>query len=58
VNLSDVSYFVHGSNAPLHNGSFFGPIEDLLDGDGQSISSIDNTLIVFYQNKDALLVKH
>ncbi len=58
MNLSGVSYLLQGSNAPLHNGSFFGPVEDLLDNNGGSISSIDNTLIVLYRNKDALLVKH
>jgi hypothetical protein len=58
VNLSNVSYLFKGSNAPPHNVSFFGTVEDLLDGNGQSISSINNTLIVFYRNKDVLLVKH
>jgi hypothetical protein len=33
-------------------------IEYLLDGDGQRVSSVHNTFIVFHWNIDALLVKH
>jgi hypothetical protein len=50
-NLSDVSYFLQGSNALTHNRDLLWLIEDHLDG-------VDNTFIVFHWNIDTLLVKH
>jgi hypothetical protein len=57
-NLLDVSYFLQGSNALTHNRNLLWPIEDLLDGDGRRVSSVDNTFIVFHWDIDVLLVKH
>ncbi len=57
-NLLDMSYFLQGSNAFTHNWNLPWPIEYLLDGDGRSVSSVNNTFIVFHWNIDALLVKH
>ena len=58
MNLSDVSNFLQGSNTLPHYWSFFGPVEYLLDGNGQGISGVDNTFIVFDRNENALLVEH
>ncbi len=57
-NLSDVSYFLQGSNALTHNRNLPWPIEELLDGDGQRVYSVDKTFIVFHWDIDTLLVKH
>jgi hypothetical protein len=57
-NLLDVSYFLQGSNALMHNWNLLWPIEDLLDGKGWKVSSVNNTFIVFHWDIDALLAEH
>ncbi len=58
VHLADVSYFCQGQDGLLHDRKLLGPLLNLLDGDGVSVTSVNDTLIVLNWNPYPTLVKH
>ena len=57
-NLSDVSYFLQGSDAFTHDRALPGPVEYLLDSNGCCVPCVDYAFVVFHGNIDTLFVKH
>ena len=47
-----------GQDASLHDDGLLFAIDDLLDGNGASSSSVDTAFIIFHWHEDTPFVKH
>ncbi len=58
VNLRNLSHLLEGSNTLFHDWYFRLAIADLLNGDGGSTSSVNDTLVMSHGDKSATLIEH
>jgi hypothetical protein len=58
MNLADVPNFLEGSNGLAHDLNFLWAILYLLDCNRGSVASVNNTFVVFDQDKYPAIVEH
>ena len=57
MDLANVAELLQLGNAFSHDGNFARAVVNLLDGDGSSSASINDTFVIFYRNEQAFVVK-
>ncbi len=58
MDLANLSHHLEGSNTLFHDWNFLLAVADLLNGNGGSASSVDDTLVVLHGDKSATLIEH
>ena len=58
MDLANVAELFEFSNAITHDGDFTRAVVDLPDGDWSGIASINDTLVIFDGDEQALIVEH
>ena len=58
MDLANLSHLLEGGNTLFHDWNFPLAIVDLLNGDGGSASSVNDTLVVSHGDNSTMLIEH